>query len=63
MRKLGERGFHGTALQAIGFAISSFDPDMYLQEREFLTAWLEGDLDEWPLYYEWAQTQEGALFE
>lgn len=49
-------GDHGTALQAIQYATESYDA--MSQEREFLKAWLEGDLDEWPKYYDWLKAKE-----
>jgi hypothetical protein len=46
-------GDHGTAQQAIEYAICYHDPDMLGQEREFLQAWQTGDLSEWPEFYDW----------
>jgi hypothetical protein len=46
---------HGTAAQAIEFALDS--GDSYLEVDTFLRAWREGDLDEWPEFYEWLEQQ------
>lgn len=51
-------GDHGTAEQAIEFALLYYDRDMLGQEREFLKAWQDGSLDEWPLFYEWLAKRE-----
>jgi hypothetical protein len=41
-------GDHGTANQAIDFALSEAH-----ETYEFLKAWREGDLEEWPEFYVW----------
>jgi hypothetical protein len=48
---------HGTADQAIEFALMHKSAAWTL-EREFLAAWREGDLDEWPEYYDWLDAKE-----
>lgn len=51
-----EVGDHGTALQAIEWALDCLDDhDGYVVP--FLKAWREGNLDEWPEYYTWLATQ------
>lgn len=47
-------GDHGTAMQAINFA---FD-QLSVERDTFLKSWREGDLDEWPEFYEWLRTQK-----
>lgn len=49
-------GDHGTALQAMQFATESYIA--MSQEREFLKGWVEGNLDEWPEFYEWLKKEE-----
>lgn len=49
-------GDHGTALQAMQFATESYSA--MSQEREFLKGWMEGNLDEWPEFYEWLKKDE-----
>jgi hypothetical protein len=44
-------GDHGTASNAIEFALHHHDDT--LQTYEFLAAWQRGDLSEWPEYHEW----------
>lgn len=44
-------GDHGTAAQAIEFLLDVQQAPG--EETEFLRAWRQGDLDEWPEYYEW----------
>ena len=44
-------GDHGTAEQAIAFALDAHSDT--LQTYEFLEAWRDGDLDEWPEFYPW----------
>jgi hypothetical protein len=51
-----EVGDHGTALQAINFVLDRDKSDPF-DKLEFLTAWREGNLDEWPEYYTWLATQ------
>lgn len=48
-------GDHGTAEQAIEFALNIHDDT--LQTYEFLRGWHDGDLSEWPEYYEWLNKQ------
>lgn len=45
---------HGTASQAIEWAVHV---NRDAQEWEFLNAWQQGKLDEWPEYYEWLEAQ------
>lgn len=52
-RKVGD---HGTPLQAIEFA--SYSYSTMSQEREFLKGWLEGNLDDWPEFYEWLESED-----
>lgn len=47
---------HGTHAQALEFALNVHDDT--LQTYEFLKAWREGALDEWPEYYEWLERQQ-----
>lgn len=49
-------GDHGTALQAMQFATESYSA--MSQEREFLKGWMEGNLDEWPEFYEWLKKED-----
>ena len=44
-------GDHGTADDAIEFLLDV--RQVAGEETEFLKAWREGDLREWPEYYEW----------
>lgn len=44
-----ERGDHGTAQDAIDFILDSPEP---WSASEFLPRWREGNLDEWPEFYE-----------
>lgn len=46
-------GDHGTAEQAIDFAISVADTEA----EAFLRSWQQGDLDEWPEFYVWLAHQ------
>lgn len=48
-------GDHGTAMDAINFAL---DTSQGLECEDFLRAWREGDLAEWPDFYEWLAAQE-----
>lgn len=48
-------GDHGTALDAINFAL---DTSQGLECEDFLRAWREGDLEEWPDFYEWFAARE-----
>lgn len=47
-------GDHGTALQAIQYAVEW----ERLEADTFLKCWLEGDLDEWPEFYEWLKKED-----
>lgn len=54
-------GDHGTANDAVEFILNSpqiMAPD---EGTEFLRAWREGDLDEWPEFYEWLAEREATL--
>lgn len=44
--------FHGTALDAVDWAVD-FNDDDPADAHTFLHCWREGDLSEWPEYYEW----------
>lgn len=44
-------GDHGSALDAINFLLSHHQAPG--EEAAFLRRWREGDLGEWPEYYEW----------
>ncbi|MEQ1950962.1 hypothetical protein ABMA59_06045 [Mesorhizobium sp. CN2-181] len=47
-------GDHGTAIQAINYAL-----DVERDDREaFLRCWREGDLEEWPEFYAWLAKQD-----
>ena len=48
-------GDHGTAVQAINFAL---DWQFCQQPDVFLRGWREGSLDEWPEFYDWLRAQE-----
>lgn len=48
-------GDHGTADQAIDWLLDHADP--FDDNSEFLKCWREGNLDEWPEYYEWLNKQ------
>ena len=45
---------HGTPNQAIEWVIHV---NRGGQEREFLNCWQQGDLTQWPDYYEWLSQQ------
>lgn len=47
-------GDHGTAQDAIDFALDELR-DFH---ADFLTAWREGDLAEWPEFYVWLEVRE-----
>jgi hypothetical protein len=49
-------GDHGTAEQAIRYALDHAGNEC----QEFLQAWNEGALDEWPEFYPWLAAQEGS---
>lgn len=49
-------GDHGTCLQAINYAL---DVEGSGEAVEFLRAWREGDLEEWPEFYAWLKTPAG----
>lgn len=49
-------GDHGTAMQAIDFALDHLS----VERDTFLKCWREGDLDEWPEFYEWLFRQPEA---
>lgn len=51
-------GDHGTALQAIEFAI--YSPDCRFEEAAFLKNWMEGNLDDFPEFYEWLEKKEST---
>lgn len=46
-------GDHGTAMQAINFALDHLS----IERDTFLKCWREGDLDEWPEFYVWLARQ------
>lgn len=47
------RSDHGSGEEAIEWLLNHGSVDDRLQAFEFLSAWDEGNLDEWPEYYEW----------
>lgn len=47
-------GDHGTAVQAIEYALEQVGD---CEAVDFLRAWREGDLDEWPEFYPWLKGQ------
>lgn len=49
-------GDHGTANDAIDYALDG-GGEAWTQTVEFLTAWRDGDLSEWPEYYRWLRDQ------
>jgi 8-oxo-dGTP diphosphatase len=51
-------GDHGSAADAIDFALDTSDG---LEADTFLRRWREGDLDEWPDFYEWLAERERAV--
>lgn len=51
-------GDHGTAAQAIEWALDQNDD--YAGVDCFLRAWREGDLGEWPEFYEWLTRVESV---
>jgi hypothetical protein len=51
--------YHGTHEHAVRFALEVHDDT--LQTYEFLKAWSEGNLDEWPEFYEWLDQQPLAV--
>lgn len=48
-------GDHGTPLQAINFILDH--SGVPWEADTFLRSWREGDLDEWPDFYEWLEQQ------
>lgn len=46
---------HGTYEDIVTFALNVHDDR--LQTYELLEAWNEGNLEEWPEYYEWLEKQ------
>jgi hypothetical protein len=46
-------GDHGTALQAIDWILNHCNSSDRFEIQPFLKSWMEGDLDEWPEFYEW----------
>ena len=57
----GTPGDHGTALQAIEFVLDLANHRIVAgQEREFFNAWVQGDLDDWPEFYQWLEKQKNA---
>jgi hypothetical protein len=48
-------GDHGTANQAIEYALNVAEDH---EAPDFLRAWQQGDLGEWPEFYDWLKTQE-----
>jgi len=52
-------GDHGTAEQAIDFALAG-NNEAWTQETEFLRCWRTGDLDEWTEFYPWLARQEAS---
>lgn len=51
------RDDHGTANQAIDFAI---DYTLCDDAATFLRSWQQGDLAEWPEFYTWLDSQDGT---
>lgn len=49
-------GNHGTAVQAIDYALGQTAGDV----ETFLRAWREGSLEEWPEFYAWLAASEPA---
>lgn len=49
-------GDHGPAQAAIDFLLDHRQAPG--EETEFLRAWREGDLDEWPEFYSWLKRWE-----
>jgi hypothetical protein len=47
-------GDHGTASQAIAFALN-----VGSEAEDFLRAWRDGSLEEFPEFYEWLKSPEG----
>ncbi len=47
-------GDHGTAEQAIEYAMNHADGEI----DAFLRCWQQGALDEWPEFYTWLEGQE-----
>lgn len=48
-------GFHGGYSHALDWMLDHMDSDTGNQ-IEFIRAWREGDLDEWPEYYDWLRS-------
>lgn len=46
-------GDHGTGDQAIDWIMNHAGMDDRCECEVFLKSWMEGDLDEWPEFYEW----------
>lgn len=51
-------GDHGTGEQAIRWVLHYADFDTRCQPDQFLQGWEEGDLQEYPEFYEWLADQE-----
>lgn len=45
-------GFHGGYSHAVDYALDHLEQDT-ANQIEFLRAWREGSLEEWPEYYDW----------
>lgn len=50
-------GDHGTANDAVEYALDEVD---IVEEGDFLRAWREGDLEEWPEFYTWLAKRESG---
>jgi hypothetical protein len=53
------RSYHGTGEQAIEWALHHSN-ECGLELDAFLRCWQQGDLDEWPDFYEWLDAQRVA---
>lgn len=53
-------GDHGTANDAIEFVTSGAADCGPGEEADFLRAWQQGDLDEWPEFYAWLRKRDGG---
>lgn len=51
-------GDHGTAQAAIDYVLSNDIGIFGLEAEAFLRSWNEGNLTEWPDYYEWLAKRE-----
>lgn len=52
-------GDHGTHIQALEYMLERMEADP-ANQVEFIRAWREGDLEEWPDFYAWLEEVEDS---